>query len=122
MDNSSRIHDLTSLLTHKNLVKCGARHVAEFSVCNENVEEARKLIESRDPPGREKIFYLEYPWEENHTNFYIFKHPHLKHIIESLQAHSREWNLDFAIWVNGHLFGYGEKEIGQHIERNSKGA
>lgn len=108
--------DLGRLILDKRLVQCGVRPVAERTVRNEHVTEARKLIESRDLPGREQLFYLESSVGDDHTDFYIFRHPHLKLIIEYIQEYEGEWDPDFTTWVYGTLFGYSERDIGQFIE------
>ena len=122
MNDYLRGVDLGGLVRDRDLVQRGVRPVSHRTLQVELVEEARLLLERQDSPGMEQIQYLEYPSGETHVDFYIFKFPHLKSVIEYIHKHSGEWNLEFAHWIYGHLFGYGEDEIGRFVKKQLESA
>jgi len=96
-------------------VNLGARPVAETMVRKENLDRLLK-----EPIVVVALLGLEYHLDlrgENHVSIYIFKHPHLRSVIEYLLRD--ETGGDFFTWARGKLFGYSEDCIAEFIERLS---
>lgn len=100
--------DIGRVSVHNLLIKLGVRSAAEITVHNEYAEEIRQEIEE------EGLLFRAGPWGEHHTEFMIFREPHVGDIIERIEAAE-----DGALraWCWGKLFGYSEADVGEYLAR-----
>ena len=105
--------------TRAQAVNCGERPVAEVTVQNVYLHQATDAAE------KEGLQVVTVGLGEHHANLYIFKHQHLRRVIEQMLARSRPTLAlsELDDWMWGKLFGYGEQEIGEYIDHcDSRGS
>jgi len=105
----SSLWTLGSLSAHIYLVERDVRAVAELTVHNNHIAEVLGEIK------KSGLRYILNSYCETHTSIHIYKHPHLKHIIN----YSIEADYDISVfkrWVNGKLYGYSEAAIAKWKE------
>ena len=81
---------------------------AALPVKEKYLEETKRLIKSHS------LKLINKDLSQNWTTVWIYKHGHLKEIINKLQQAPES---KFDHWVLGKLFGYSEIEIGNYINQ-----